>query len=226
MSFLGCFTRYRSALTGAACVAVATDRSANRKTGDVVQVSFLAAHEEPHRAVRSGADRAVCGDCPQRPTNGGACYVVTCQGPLSQHRAWRRGRYRDGAAPVGKPVRYGTYGDPASMPRRAFLALHRALSPQHWTGYTHAWRDRPDLAPFLMASVDSEEEAGEARGKGWRYFRVKRPGEPLLPGEIQCPAERSAGRVQCRECLLCCGTSRKGPSVAIDVHGARAGNFK
>src|SRR5512147_1418289 len=106
MSFLGCFVGFLSALTGRACVALASKRSENRKTGDMVQVSFLVDGEEPHCATRSGADRSVCGNCPQRPANGGACYVVTCKGPLSAYRAWRRGRYSAAPAPATKPVRY------------------------------------------------------------------------------------------------------------------------
>ena len=226
MSFLGTYVRYRSALNGRPCVAVfSRRRSENRKTGDMVQVSFMASGKEPHRAARTGADVAVCGDCPQRPANGGACYVVTCQGPLSQYRAWKRGRYQKGATKTTKPVRYGAYGDPGSMAPEIFQELHAELSPQEWTGYTHQWHRRPDLAPFLMASVDSEKEAREAKRAGWRYFRIKRQGDRYLRGEIQCPSEKSRGKVKCRQCLLCCGGARKGPHVVINVHGARKGRF-
>ena len=228
----GAAIRYRSAITGTPCLAcVKTTKSENRKTGNMVQVSFLAAEEEPHTACKSGKDRAVCGDCPQRPKNGGACYVVTCEGPLSQYRAVLRGSYGRRAEMADRPVRYGAYGDPASMSRRAFLWLHNALFPPGtnnrvgWSGYTHQWRDRLDLSPYLMASVDSEEEAEQAKAAGWRYFRVREEGGRLLDGEIVCPAEKTDGKVQCKDCLLCCGNARKGPNVVITAHGAKATQY-
>jgi len=228
----GSAIRYRSAINGAPCIAaVKTSKSTNRKTGDLVQVSFLASEEEPHHACKSGKDRAVCGNCPQRPCNGGACYVVTCEGPLSQYRAIQRERYSRRVAAADRPVRYGAYGDPASMSRRRFLWLHNALFPPgtknrvDWSGYTHQWRDRLDLAPYLMASVDSEEEAAQARSEGWRYFRVREEGGRLLDGEIVCPSEKTDGKVKCKDCLLCCGNARRGPDIVITAHGAKAASY-
>lgn len=197
---------------------VVTERSNNRKTGNMEQISYLHASIEPHKAAQCGADRAVCGNCPQRPSNGGACYVVTCQGPLAQYRA-----RTEPLKPAARPVRYGMYGDPGSVPRSTFEAWHRAREVAKWTGYTHQWRRRQWLAQYVMASCDSEREAQEAQSRGWRTFRIRASADdPLLPGEIQCPAEKSDGAVQCVDCLLCCGNARKGPNVAIVAHGGRA----
>lgn len=227
MAYLGSAIRYRSAYDGSPCLAcVATSKSSNRKTGDMIQVSFLAAEEEPHTACKLGKDRSVCGDCPQRPCNGGGCYVVTCEGPLSQYRAVGRERYSRRAEPADRPIRYGSYGDPASMSPRRFLWLHTALNPASWTGYTHQWRSRPDLAAYLMASADSVEDAMEAKAKGWRYFRVRQEGGRLLEGEIICPSERTNGKVKCKDCLLCCGNAKTGPNVVITAHGAKAKQYK
>lgn len=197
---------------------LATQHSTNRKTGDMVQVAFLTEGTEPHTAVKTGADQAVCGDCPQR--NGG-CYVVTCQGPLSSYRADQRGRYAAlSSAPKGRTVRYGSYGDIASVSRTVLNRLHKALAPKGHTAYTHQWRKRQDLADMSMASVDSLEEYHEAKAAGWRTFRAAPEGSALQPGEIVCPAIK--GKVQCTACLLCCGNSRHGPDVMVPLHGATA----
>jgi len=210
---------YRSVFTGGACRVIATRKSKNRKTGPMVQLWFLRSHVEPHVASKRGLDQAICGECPQRHSVGGRCYVVTCEGPLAIHRATEKSRRKATAAWRNQPVRIGAYGDPASMPRERFMQLWAELSPSRWTGYTHAWR-RPSaqwLQEYCMASVDSEAEAREASAMGWRYFRVRKAGEPLLEGERQCPAEERG--VKCINCCLCHGGSR-GPNVVITEHGS------
>lgn len=225
----GRFKRFMSALVRrrCPCVALVSHGSENVKTGDMQQVTFLVDGEEPQEAVKSGADEGICGNCKNRPIKGGPCYVVTCQGPMSAYRAWRRGRYGRRLRRARKPVRYGAYGDPAAMTAAEFKALHKALQPSAWTGYTHQWRHRRGLRAWLMASVDSVAEALLARSRGWRWFRIRKAGDPLLPGEIQCPSEKTGGKVKCKQCLLCCGKARPGaPSVAVFAHGAKAASFK
>lgn len=224
----GRFARFLSALVKSerGCVALISNGSENRKTGNMQQVTFMRADEEPHCAVKTGGDRAVCGNCKNRPENGGPCYVVTYQGPLSAYRAWRRGRYGRGVKRARKPVRYGAYGDPAAMSARDFRRLHERLQPAAWTGYTHQWRARRGLRAWLMASVDSVAEALLAQANGWRWFRIRHAGDPLLPGEIQCPSEKTGGKVKCKDCRLCCGNAKAGaPSVAVVAHGAKAAAF-
>lgn len=67
--------------------------------------------------------------------------------------------------------------------------------------------------------------------RGWRTFRVRSASDPLLPGEIACPASAEASaeagaRVQCDRCLLCDGAARMDihrlPSIAIIDHGPGA----
>lgn len=210
---------YRSTFTGARCRCLATRKSSNRKTGPMVQLWFLRSDREPHRAAADGSDQAICGNCPQRHSVGGHCYVVTCEGPLAIHRAQEKSRRR--ATPFWRhqAVRIGAYGDPASMPRARFEALWTELEPRRWTGYTHAWRRQSAqwLQAYCMASVDNVEEQREAVAKGWRTFRCRQEGETLLEGEIQCPAE--ARGVKCINCCLCHGGAR-GPNVAIFAHGS------
>lgn len=59
-----------SAIDGSPIVAIVTgfkDPSKNDKTGTMLQVWILRADVEPHEAQKTGADSAVCGDCPMRP---------------------------------------------------------------------------------------------------------------------------------------------------------------
>ena len=105
-------------------------------------------------------------------------------------------------------MRFGAWGEPTTVP---FDVLESLTANGH-TGYTHQWRTCDiRYQDILMASVDSPEEKAEAEALGWRTFRPRKPGEPLLAGEIQCPATEAGGnKVQCDRCLLCSGNTRKG----------------
>jgi hypothetical protein len=79
-----------------------------------------------------------------------------------------------------------------------------------------------------MASVDSEAEATEARGNGWRTFRVRAASAPLMTGaEIACPASDEAGKkTTCADCKACGGMSAKARvSIAIIAHGTTKARF-
>jgi len=221
----GYFLCYASALNGAPCVMVVTPRSDNRKTGDVPQVWYLVHDTDPMTARRTGADEAICGDCPLRD---GRCYVRPWRAPRAVWQAYRRGLYApvspdtidDVRALLSGPYRDGAYGDPASLPRRSreWIFPHDGSG----AGYTHQWR-RPEAAHLkghVMASVESAADARKARRRGWQTFRIlaskDRPGK----GETLCLAV-SDGR-QCRDCRLCSGRYR---SVVIPAHGPKANSF-
>jgi hypothetical protein len=222
-------------------VAIATglgaDRSSNSKTGDMVQTWILSAVQHPAEAIASGADRAICGDCPHRrqPNGSRSCYVSLATGLGAVGRQLVAGRYPEislttaAAACAGRVVRLGAYGDPAAVPAEIWIELlHRSAG---WTGYTHAWR-RADrrLRPIVMASVDDPIEQIWARAEGWRTFRVRRvaadgTAEPLRLGEIACPASAEAGhRTTCADCQLCDGARATDGrrSIAIVDHSAAA----
>jgi hypothetical protein len=103
--------------------------SSNSKTGNMVQSYILRSDMDPLEALRTGADVAQCGGCDLRAKsydgetwNGRVCYVRVDTAPLGIYRARDRGNVprvtlselseltRD------RPVRLGTYGDPASVP--------------------------------------------------------------------------------------------------------------
>lgn len=213
-------------------IATGYDRpSSNEKTGPMIQTYILVAGESPVDAVKTGADRAICGDCSFRPLLAGpndsaACYVNKGHGPLAVWRAWTLGRYpkidpREAgahAARIGRPIRIGAYGDPAMVPVHVWRQL-LSKGSRH-TGYTHQWKRAPFLKGLVMASVDNPVERIEANAQGWRTFRV---GDETLAGEISCPASAESGKkTTCAECRLCDGT--RGPNdhrkdIAIRAHG-------
>ena len=57
------FYRGPSQIDGKPIVAVATLKSNNRKTGDMIQTWILRSMMSPIRALATGGDRSICGDC-------------------------------------------------------------------------------------------------------------------------------------------------------------------
>lgn len=204
--------------------------SRNSKTGDMVQSWILVDGLSPKEAVYTGRDIAICGDCPMRRQRDGSrdCYVSLGTGLSAVGR--KLSSYPKISIDVaaerirGRDLRIGTYGDPAAVPFTVWNGLVKAAAG--WTGYTHQWRKFPGLQSVCMASVDSEDEYLEAKEAGWRTFRVRHVGlevEPLLPGEVVCPACAEAGhRATCQECQLCRGTARDAKDVAIIDHNTAA----
>jgi len=216
--------------------------TANEKTGPMAQSWILRADMSPTVAVNEGEDKSICGSCPLRgliqknddgttKNVGRSCYVSVRNAPLAVWNAWQRGRYAELGqnAWAGIKTRLGSYGDPAAIPFKILKALVGKGSGK-WTGYTHQWRllKFQALRKLVMASTSSIEETKLAWAKGWRTFRIRKAGEPLLPGEIECPASEEGGkRRTCDTCGACNGIglngSRQGAvSVSIVVHGGLA----
>ena len=202
------------------------DLSRNGKIGGMVQLWILPTDIPPHEAAASGDDDLVCFDCPMRPSEGGACYVVTFQAPLAVYKTFHRGRYPAATPDIlrGRRVRFGAWGDPCLVP----VGLIRTITSRSplWTGYTRQWKNNPQLAPFYMASVYSEAERREAKALGFRTFRPRLKSEPVLRGEIVCPATPEGGsRTTCSECGLCNGRSQwsdKRADITVIYHGVKA----
>lgn len=206
----------------------------NPKTGAMAQLWFMVESVDPVTAARTGLDGAVCGNCGLRGCGGKdrGCYVVLVNAPRAVWAAFHAGRYPDVAPELialnlresGLPLRLGAYGDPAAGPTWLLQSLTNVISGN--TGYTHAWRNRPDLAPFVMASADSQRDVEHAHAMGFRTFRTRAAEQPLLPGEIACPASEEAGkRTSCEHCGLCdgsTGVSDVRRSIAIIAHGTPA----
>ena len=193
-------------------------KSANPKTGDMIQVWILPAAVNPLQAKELGLDSLVCGDCPLR---NGTCYVNLGQAPLSVYKAWKRGKYPQLpsiAVFEGRSVRLGAYGDPAYIPLMIVRAIVN-VAKSH-TGYTHQWRNPvfQGLKQFVMASVESLAGMTEAHAMGWRTFRVSTDTD-TMPSEIVCV--NTTKGITCEQCGLCNGAS-SAKSIVIESHGKGA----
>lgn len=218
--------------TPVVCIAtgVKGKRSANRKTGAMVQTYIIRADRAPLDAVATRSDGGICGGCVhrKRPDGRRTCYVNVGQGPTSVWKAFKRGRYpivpleEAAAALEGKFVRFGTYGDPAAVPVDVWAAL--AKHAGGYTGYTHQWRVArfAGLADYVQASCETADDVALAHRKGFPgTFRVLAVGEPTPARTLHCPASEERGkRVQCIDCRACNGSR----DVVIVAHGP-AKNF-
>ena len=112
---------------------IAILKSANGKTGNMIQTYILVKDTDPRYANKSGLDFAICGDCIHRgrPSNnpdkklaeGRTCYVNIGQGVLIVWKQYQKGAYpylsgHEDIAQLGagQIVRLGTYGDPSAAP--------------------------------------------------------------------------------------------------------------
>ena len=209
------------------------DGSKNAKTGAIVQSFIIRSHVDPVRALQTGADVSVCGQCEHRPvlarkSGKPPCYVQVAKSVLSVYSAYKRGRYvkADPAtiakALEGKIVRIGTYGDPFAAPVQMWTQITRYALGRR--GYTHQWDtigfDVDAWAPLVMASADTIDQAAKANLLGMRVFRVSQ-GIDVQAGEAMCPASKEAGqRTTCAKCTLCAGTSIKARDIVIADHAA------
>ena len=218
-------------------VIIATVKSRNRKIGNMVQIWILNRTESPLQSIKSGSDANVCLDCPLRGFKGKKriCYVDIGRAPSQIWAKYQRGGYpllaESEYARVfgGRAVRFGAYGEPVLIPLPMVSTI--ASLAKKRTGYTHQWR-KPEFQAyraFLMASCDSPADYARAHDMGWRTFRGRAAGEPMLAGEISCPASDEAGkRTQCDRCGLCDGSrgaSDARKNIVILIHGIGAKNF-
>jgi len=221
-----------SLLTGEPIVVVATMGGNNPKTDNdfksMVQTWIMLRDTPPHEAVKSGNDEGVCGNCIQRPSVGGACYVKTFQAPLSIWRAYKRGKYNSVINLEnlrGAELRLGSYGDPSAVPFDIWRNLIDKVQPRLMTGYTHQMSHKAfdkRMAEVCMISADTPKVALKAHAQGFRTFRMTTDTEQLLPNEIICPNDTDG--VKCIDCGLCDGAGDK-PNIAILAHGALAKRY-
>jgi hypothetical protein len=224
----------QSKFDGRPILGILTFNSRNRKTGPMAQLWILDREEPPHKAIKSGADSSICGDCKLRGkalgtrNKGRRCYVSTFQAPLSIWQAWKAGAYREPrkgelkAYLAFQALRLGAYGDPAALP----LSLVRGLARMsaRWTGYTHAWKRFSGLQAICMASVETRAESALARSLGWRTFRISSGIHDVDHGELLCPASPESGSIAfCASCELCSGSGLSAKSIANPGHGPMKG---
>lgn len=214
-----------SILDGAPIVVIATgfaDRSANTKTGDMIQTWILRSDIPPHVAFKNEAGRSVCGNCPHGGTRNATCYILWFQGPLAVWNCWHHGAGYALATLSdfnGVHLRMGSAGDPAAVPREIWEAiLPRTIGH---TGYTHQWRFPVGqwLKGIVQASCDCLLDLEHAREAGWRTFSVRPIGSLDPAGTAHCAASAERGKsTDCHTCGLCDGASA---DVVIWAHGKR-----
>ena len=217
-----------SAIDGKPIVVIATLKSSNRKTGDMVQTWILRADMSPLDASKQHADVSICGNCPHRQNTGGACYVNIGQAPGQVWRSYKKGNYpafisgQHDSFFMGRKVRLGAYGDPAAMPFE-IAELMVNISLGH-TGYTHQAARKFFDKRFLtlcQVSADTPKQAIKFQEMGAKTFRVALEGDALMPNEIECLSDSKG--ISCLDCGLCNGIKQ---NVAITVHGSRSSSFK
>lgn len=195
--------------------------SQNRKTGPVAQLWVLRADKLPYEAVRDGTDVSVCGDCHHRagPDKPRTCYVDLRHPTTVFLGERRRGSPFD---LYGKDMRLGAYGDPCAVPLETLIQYTRVA--RSWLGYTEFWRIpwAQQYRQILMASTHSVDETRLARSLGWRTFRDREAGAPLIEGELECPYVTH--QLKCIDCGLCNGaTTNDGrKSISLEIHGSAA----
>ena len=218
----------KSELDGAPVVGIATLKSSNIKTGNMIQTWFMRSDIAPTEAVKSGLDVSVCGNCPHRHYNDGACYVNVGHAPLQIYKSYKRGLYpkfdavKHSQYITGRRIRLGSYGDPASVPYKILKEL--TDFGNGWTGYTHQISHRnydKQYNNLLQISADTPNQALKYQQNGGYTFRVALPDDDLLPNEIECKADSQG--ITCQDCGLCNGQRQ---NIAIVVHGSRKKQFK
>lgn len=205
-------------------------KSRNAKTGGMVQTHILRADIEPHKALKTGDDESVCGQCPLRPALGGGCYVLTFQGPLSTYRSEKDNTQAvSKALAKGQGLRLGSYGDPTAVPVEKWAALLEQAD--YHTGYTHQWREPYAQAykGILQASCNSMQDVIEAKAMGWKVFATWKGinGQQFREAGLlatRCPSDPGLdSKRTCEECRLCDG---KRADIWIAPHGTHKNKVK
>ena len=213
---------HKGIINGKPYVSIATMKTSNEKTGNMVQIWFLLENENPVESVLNGLDaETICQGCPFASGNG--CYVNVGQAPLAIWKAYKRGIYKE-LMPInyidafkGRKIRFGAYGNPTLLPISIVKAI--ASVSNGWTGYFHDWKENPlasEYANYFMVSTETENSRIQAEQAGYRYFHVS----PTKPeNALECLSETKG--MECSTCKLCSGLSKsRQPSIWINPHGS------
>tara|TARA_R100001198_G_C5219063_1_gene201883 strand:- start:247 stop:996 length:750 start_codon:yes stop_codon:yes gene_type:complete len=217
-----------SRLTGEPIVIIATIKSNNAKTGNMIQTWILRSDISPVEASKQSKDDAICGNCPHRQNTGGACYVNIGQAPSAVYKAYKKGSYKPFDASAhkelffGRMIRLGSYGDPAAVPVEVWNNILQYCIGH--TGYTHQIKHKnfqKDILKICQVSADTPKQALKLQKQGLKTFRVALPDDGLLDDEIECLSDSKG--LSCMACGLCDGSKQ---NIAIVVHGSRSSRFK
>lgn len=207
-----------SEIDGKPIVLIATFKTDNDKTGDVIQTWILRKHVHPMEAINNGGDKSICGSCPLRGilelqakssyrsqrsvaksskhvNRHRGCYVAVQNAPRAVWTAYKNGNYPVYDAEQHnrwfkmRGLRLGSYGDPTAVPLSVWKPILAIASQMSQPGYTHQWETcDQEWRHYVMASTHSESEVERANSLGWRSYRTRKSDEPLAASEIVCPA--------------------------------------
>lgn len=244
------FYEGKSEIDGSPIVGIATWGSENVKTGPLIQTWIMRSDIHPIVAINEGEDKSVCGDCPlrglirpisEKTHKGGyagetvnkarACYVLVYNAPAQVYKKYKSGGYPKLTKEFAKNffgmgLRYGSYGDPVSIPMKSWELLESLCTADVFPGYTHQWKNKKfsKWKTKLMASTHSVSENEIASASGWRTFRTINDLSEISQNEIVCPASPEAGmKKTCAMCGACDGRRNKSDvrkSIAIVSHGS------
>ena len=216
-------------------VCVATFKTSNRKTGNMIQTWILKANVNPVQAIKDGSDESICGgcyhrgfkDCSGKVIRKRSCYVNVGQAPNKVFDAYQRGIYPKYDAKlhnkyfINRKLRWGAYGDGAMLPAE-LVNYFNSIVVSH-TGYTHQWKlyFAQWAKGIFQASCDGLNDYLESSNNGWKTFAVVAKDSVPFSGK-QCPATINES-VQCITCMLCSGSKL---DVFVPVHGPGAVNFQ
>jgi hypothetical protein len=192
-------------------VLIATRKSKNDKTGNMIQTWILLVDKAPHKATKDL--KAICGGCLYRhdlsDKGKGGCYVLRHNAPLSIWRSFNAGRY-------------------STDTDQAFDFIADQIDRYGYTGYSEGSirflnsriKEKAENAEFLaskiMLSAKSEIEALELQRKGFKTFRPVGSLDEMIEGETLCESDKND--LQCEECLKC---DAKNGSIVVLAHGAK-----
>lgn len=203
-----------------------TDKSTNRKTGDIPQVNYLP-DDKPTNSIKNNNDVTVCGTCIRRPNvakqnNVSPCYVNKGYAPNAIYKSEQKGNVKDISRAKrmrSGSVRLGAWGDSASVSKEIYFKIRQQVKDKYKLNdrdildYTHNWKTSEHLKPYAMASVEGLNEAKQAWNMGWKTYRVIDNISEVTEKEILCP--NITKKLQCKDCKLCNGSQLKGKSICI-----------
>ena len=201
-------------------------KSDNSKTGNMAQMWIITTTSKPSMACTDGSDRAICGNCRQRPANNGNCYVNKYR-MFVMHKALVDNRYeflapRDAGISLAghnTKIRITAYGDIAVIPNASKI-LTQLIGNQEFTAYTHLFTEPffdQDLLKWCILSVDSLAHRLETQNMfpNCKTYRVLAKNEVKQDGEVMCPSKKIPlphggfrRNIQCQTCLLCNSNSK------------------
>lgn len=210
----------------------------NTKTGTGYAITHLLANVHPMESRREGRDaQSVCRGC---DLSGNGCYVNPMSlGAIHRSREkYRRvGNWEEFAneviecASFAGYLRFGNFGNPTLIPAPVVERICEELQKRKvpWTGYQRSWVSeevQDGHRKHFMYSVMTREEMLRVVEQGGRAF-WSMPEEDVAEKmawaksqgikAIVCPEVTNG--IQCRECKLCMGASKKAAHIVMPMHG-------